>query len=119
MTTQQIAERLAALCRIPDYETAQKELYSDDVVSIEPYASPEFEKETRGLDAVLEKGRKFQSMLEEIHSTTISAPIVAGNTFAFALQLDATMKGKGRMDMNEICVYKVKDGKIVSESFFV
>jgi len=29
------------------------------------------------------------------------------------------MKGKGRMNMSELCVYQVKDGKIVAESFLV
>jgi hypothetical protein len=27
------------------------------------------------------------------------------------------MKGQGRMQMAELCVYEVKDGKIVSEQF--
>jgi hypothetical protein len=58
MSTQQIAERLVELCRIPDYETAQKELFADDAVSIEPYASPEFEKETKGIPKPsLKKGK--------------------------------------------------------------
>jgi ketosteroid isomerase-like protein len=32
--------------------------------------------------------------------------------------MDVTMKGQGRMKMDEIAVYGVKDGKIVSEQFF-
>ena len=48
MTTQQIASRLAELCRKGEFETAQKELFSNDVVSIEPYATPGFEKEIKG-----------------------------------------------------------------------
>jgi hypothetical protein len=35
------------------------------------------------------------------------------------MRLDMTMKGQGRMDMAELCVYQVKDGKIISEQFFV
>jgi ketosteroid isomerase-like protein len=34
------------------------------------------------------------------------------------MHLDATMKGRGRMDMREICVYHVRDDKIVQEQFF-
>jgi ketosteroid isomerase-like protein len=118
MNTQQIAERLVALCRKGEYETAQKELFADDVISIEPYATPEFEKETKGLPAILEKGKKFEQMVEKMHSTTVSEPLVAGNSFTTLLTMDATMK-KGRMNMAEICVYKVKDGKIISEEFFI
>jgi ketosteroid isomerase-like protein len=32
--------------------------------------------------------------------------------------MDVTMKGFGRMNMDEVCVFEVKDGKIVSEQFF-
>jgi hypothetical protein len=117
MSTQQIADRLVELCRKGEYEKAQKELFADNAVSIEEAASPVFEKETRGLKAIIEKGHKFDEMVEAIHGGSVSEPLVAGNSIAFELKLDATMKGKGRSEMKEICVYKVKDGKVVSESF--
>ena len=119
MPTQEIATRIAELCRKEQYETAQKELFADDAISIEPYSTPEFEKETRGLKAILEKGKKFESMVEKSHSVKVSDPIVAGNSFAFTLRMDVTMKGKGRMDMTELCVYTTKDGKVTSEQFFM
>ncbi len=33
------------------------------------------------------------------------------------MQLDVTMKGHGRMNLDELCLYEVKEGKIVSEQF--
>lgn len=119
MTTQQIADRLVELCRQGQFETAQKELYSDDAVSIEPEAMGGFEKETKGLQAIIEKGHQFQQMVEEVHSVTVSDPVVGGNSFAMALDMDTTMKGHGRSTMGELCVYNVKDGKIISEQFFM
>jgi limonene-1,2-epoxide hydrolase len=119
MTTQQIANRLAELCRKGDFEAAQQELYAADAVSIEPYATPEFEKEVKGLDKINEKSEKFMSMTEEVHSVEISTPLVAGNAFVFVLKMDITMKGPGRMNIEELCVYEVKDGKIVLEQFFM
>jgi hypothetical protein len=119
MTTQQIANRLTELCRQGEFETAQKELYADDAVSLEPYETPDFEKETKGLKAIIEKGHKFGSMVEVMHGGDVSDPVVADNSFAFVMTMDATMKGKGRMKMSELCVYQVKDGKIVSEQFFM
>jgi hypothetical protein len=119
MPTQKIASRLVELCRKGDYETAQKELFAEDCVSIEPYSTPDFEKETRGLKGILEKGKKFESMVEKTHSIELSDPIVAGNSFACTLRMDVTMKGKGRMDMTELCVYTVKDGKVALEQFFM
>jgi hypothetical protein len=119
MTTNEIAARLVELCRKGDFETAQKELFAEDAISIEPYASPVFEKETRGLDQILEKGHKFDSMVQEMHTLEVSDPLVATNSFAATMRMDATMKEKGRMDMAELCVYKIKDGKIVSEEFVI
>lgn len=119
MTVQEIANRLVALCREGNYETAQRELYSPDAVSIEPYATPEFPQETRGRDAIIEKGRKFVAMIEEMHGGEVGDPIIAGHSFACTMHMDVTMKGQGRMNMTEICVYEVKDGKIVSERFHV
>jgi ketosteroid isomerase-like protein len=119
MTTNEIANRLAELCRKGDYDTAQKELYAEDAVSIEPFATAHFEKETRGLAAIIEKGHKFEEMVDVMHSVEVSEPLVADNSIAFKMTMDVTMKGKDRMKSSELCVYKVKDGKIVEEQFFV
>jgi hypothetical protein len=119
MNPNQIAQRLAELCRQGKWEQAQKELFSDDAVSIEPHASPAFEKETKGLNAILEKGHKFASMTQELHKVEISEPIVAANAIAFKLIMDITMKERPKETWEEICVYQVKDGKIISEEFFI
>ncbi|MBO9562041.1 MAG: nuclear transport factor 2 family protein [Niastella sp.] len=119
MTTQEIANRLVEICRSGEWEKAQRELYADDAISKEPYATPEFEKETKGLKAILDKGRKFDSMIDTVHSLSVSDPIVAENSFACILDMDISMKQKGRMQMKELCIYKVKDGKIIEEEFVV
>jgi hypothetical protein len=119
MSTQQIATRLADLCRQGQFEAAQKELFAKDAVSIESQENSEFPKETKGLDAIIDKGHKWSSMVEQIHGCTTSTPLVAGNAIAMTLALDVTMKGRGRMKMEEVCVYEVKDGKIASEQFFM
>jgi hypothetical protein len=119
MTTQQIADRLVELCNKGQYETAQKELYADNAISIEPYSTPDFEKETKGLEAILEKGHKFSAMVDTMHGGSLSAPLIAGNSIAFTLTMDVTMKGSTRQKMTELCVYNIKDGKIVSEQFYM
>lgn len=116
---QQIATRLAELCNQGQFEAAQKELFAEDSVSVEPEETPMFPKETKGLRAIFEKGRKFESMVEKVHEVKASAPLVAGNAIALALTMDVTMKGRGRVKLQEICAYEVKDGKIASEHFFM
>jgi ketosteroid isomerase-like protein len=119
MSTQEIANRLVELCRQGEFEKALDELFSKDAVSIEPYATPAFEKETKGMDAIKEKGKKWNEMVEEMQSVTVSDPVVVTNSFACTLRLNVTMKERGPMDMTELCVYQVKDGKIISEQFFM
>ena len=119
MTTQEIANRLVEQCRKGDFEGAQTELFSEDALSIEPFASPAFEKETKGLNAIKEKGQKWNSMVEKMNGITLSDPLVGANSFALTMQMDVIMKERGPMDMTELCVYQVKDGKIVSEQFFM
>jgi hypothetical protein len=117
MTTKEIAERLVALCRQGANESAQKQLYAADAVNVEPYATATFAKETKGLEAILEKGQRFTAMIEEVHAVSVSDPIVAGNSFACAMHLDLTIRGHGRMVLDELCIYEVRDGKVVSEQF--
>lgn len=119
MTTAEIANRLVEHCKKGDFEGAQKELFADDAVSIEPYATPAFEKETHGLDAILEKGKKWSEMVQEMHGGEVSEPLLADNSFAMTMSMDVTMKDGKRMNMKELCIYHVKDGKIVSEQFFM
>jgi limonene-1,2-epoxide hydrolase len=117
MTTLEIATRLTALCKEGKYEQAQRELYSDDAKSIEPAQSPGLQT-VEGLDNIIKKGDTFQSMIEEMHGGYVSEPLVGGNHISLAMGMDVSMKGMGRMKMDEVVVYEVKDGKIVKEQFF-
>ena len=119
MDTKQIADRLVALCREGKYEQAQEELYGEDAVSIEMDGLPPGAMgNASGMDAIREKGRRWAENIVEIHGGSVSDPIVAGNWFSVAMAIDATYKDMGRMPMEEICVYRVRDGKIVHEQFF-
>lgn len=117
MTIQEVAAKLVAYCREGKFDTAQKELYATDATSIEPPDSPGFQSVT-GLDKIIEKGHTFQAMIEQVHSASVSDPHIAGGYFSIALLFDVTLKGMGRVNMDEICVYGVKNGKVISEQFF-
>lgn len=117
MSTQEIANRLVELCRQGKWRQAQDELYAQDAMSIEAEASPAFQKETKGIEAIHEKTHKWNEMVEEMHGIEVSEPLVADAAFAVTMKMDITMKGQGRVAFNELCSYKVKDGKIIEESF--
>jgi ketosteroid isomerase-like protein len=119
MNTQQVANRLVELCRRGEFSQAQEELYAADAVSLEPEGAPAGALgSVRGLEAIRQKGKAFDQTYEKMHSVTLSDPLVAGDYFSVALGLDATWKQGGRYAMEEICVYRVRDGKIVLEQFF-
>jgi hypothetical protein len=119
MNTEAVAKRLAELCRKGEYEQAQRELYAQDAVSIEmPGAPAGALGDAKGLEAIYEKGRQFAAMVEAVHAHDVSEPVVAGNWFSLAMAMDVTFKGRGRVQMAEIGVYQVRDGKVVHEQFF-
>jgi ketosteroid isomerase-like protein len=117
MTTQEVADRFNELSQTGQWDKIHEELFSDDAKSIEPPGSPGMQS-AQGIEAIREKGRQFGEMVEEMHGGYSSAPQVAGRFFSVAMGMDCTMKGKGRMKMDEIALYEVKDGKIVAEQFF-
>jgi hypothetical protein len=117
MTTQDIATRLVDLCRNGKIEEAKEELFAQDIISIEPYEGL-LPKETKGMDAIRKKAALFVSHVEDFFGSTISEPIIAGDYFSLAWNTDLQMKGEARKTNSELCVYKVKEGKIISEQFF-
>jgi hypothetical protein len=119
MTAKAVASRLAELCAQGKFEEAQRELFADDAISIEPHETPNFQKEIKGLDAIIEKGRKWESMVAKMNGLEVSKPLIATNSFALTMRMDVEMKDGSKWDMTELCVYLVKDGKIISEQFFM
>ena len=117
MTTQDVARRFHELSQSGQWDQIQNELFADNARSIEPANSPGM-KTVEGIEAIKEKGKQFGEMVEEMHGGYSNEPQVAGNHFAVVMGMDITMKGQGRVKMDEIAVYEVKDGKIAKEQFF-
>lgn len=116
MNTTEVANRLVELLKTGQFEQAQKELFSDKVVSVEPESAniPEMS----GLESILAKGEQFRDSVQDWHGITVSDPVITYNHFAIALKVELTFKGQEKSIMDEIILYKVEDGKIVSEQFF-
>ena len=115
MTTAEIANRVVELNRTNDYHSIYEELYAPDAVSIENWSeTPEV---YTGRDAIQKKSDAWMESVEEIHSTSCSEPLIADNSFAIAFTMDVTYKTMGRIQMTELAVYTVKDGKIIKEEF--
>jgi len=116
MTIQEVAAKMVEHLQKGAFEAAQKELLAENANSIEP-AGANMPSVT-GRDQIIGKGHQFQAMLEAVHGVKVEGPVVAGEYFSVALLMDVTMKGMGRINMDELIVYHVKDGKVVSEQYF-
>ena len=118
MTVTEIAKDLVALCSEGKFAESGEKYWSDDVVSIEPGAPPGGDAVSRGKAAVIAKG-EWWANTHQTNSAEAHGPYVNGDQFAVRFVMDVTVKETGaRMQMDEIGVYTVKDGKIVEERFF-
>ena len=117
MTTQEVADRYHELAQQEKWFQIQDEFFSDNVKSIDPPHSP-YLGYAEGRENVRKKGEEFISKITAGHRAYTSAPIVTGNHFAVARETDITLQDFGRIQMNQIMLYEVRDGKIISEQFF-
>lgn len=105
------------LCRNGEWMNAIENLYAKDIVSVEPRAMENMPAEMRGLDQVRGKTQWFMDN-HEIHDSKVSGPFVARDTFVVKFDIDVTDKAsKERMQMSEVGIYNVKDGKVSREEF--
>ena len=120
MTTQEVANRYYELACQSKWLDIQDELHDDNVVCQEPEhaALRGVQVMTKGREAVKAKSIANRETIETIHSQYCSEPTVAGNFFSVALKRDVSFKNRPRMELEEICVFQVTEGKIVSEQFF-
>ena len=73
--------------------------------------------ETHGIEGVLAKTDWWVKNME-VHSVEVSGPFVAHDRFVVQYEIDVTDKNsQKRMQMSEVGVYTVKDGKITREEF--
>lgn len=117
MNTEEVAKKLVELCRNGEWMKAVDELYSKDIVSVESQAMENMPAEMCGIDQVRGKTEWWEKNMQ-VHSAKVGGPFVAGDTFVAQFDVDVTDKAsKKRMQMSEVGIYKVKDGKVAREEF--
>lgn len=119
-TTQEIANRYYELAQQGKWMDIQNELYAADIINREPEHAvsmgiPTF---TQGLEAIRAKAKARMEQIEAVHRQYCGKPVIGGNCFSLMMGRDLTLKGKALMNVEEIGVFQVKDGKIVLEQFF-
>lgn len=115
-TIHEIADRLTELLSEQKFVQAYEELFADEAESIDPiYAN---EPPLKGLANLIERENKFLSHAT-VHKIGISDPLVSASYFTIILSMDFTSTERGSKVITETCVYKVADGKIISQHFFI
>jgi hypothetical protein len=114
-TINEIANRLASLCEKHEFLKAYTELFSEHAESIDPMNNNTL---MQGSGVLMERERKFLETTE-IHDLKVSEPLFAGNYFCVTMSFDFTPAAQERRKVEELCIYKVENGKIVSQQFFI
>lgn len=121
MTTQEIAQKLVALCRSGRNMDAVNNLLADDVESVEATGSDEMPATTNGKAGVRAKNEWWVSN-HVVHHAEVRGPFPNEDRFAVIYDYEITPKqgpGAGqRMRMEEVAVYTVANDKIVREQFY-
>ncbi len=117
MTTKEVANKWATMCRNGKNLDCIHELYAENVTSREMPGVPKGEI-VSGKENVLNKSKEWLDNVIEFHSNEISEPVIAENHFTSKMSFDITFKDRGRQQMEEVCVFEVSNGKITNEQFF-
>lgn len=121
-----VGERLVELCRQGNNRQAIEELYADDIVSVEACDMPASDdcpggssRTIEGIDAVLGKTDWWYEN-HTVHSGACRGPYChRPDRFAVVFNYDVTFKpANQRMQMEEVGVYTVRDGKVSREEFY-
>jgi hypothetical protein len=115
MNTHEVAKSFTELCKAGKFDEAGQKFWSEDVVSIEPMTGEM--ARLQGRKAVEGKG-KWWADNHAVHAVKVDGPFVNGDEFTVGFEMEVTPKGKSRMTMREIALYKVKNGKVVEERFY-
>lgn len=116
MDSSAIAKDFVQMLKANDAAGAANKYNADDIVSYEAMEGPM--AVCRGKEAVNKKSEWWYGA-HTVERFDAEGPFVNGESFAVYYSIDVTVKATGeKRSMDEVGVYKVKDGKIVEERFF-
>jgi hypothetical protein len=92
---------------------AFEELYDEDII-MQENAEPEF----RGKDLNRKREQEFFASVEAWHGGQVLASAVNGDVSFSEWTMEVTLKGVGRIKLDQVAVRRWKNGKIVHERFY-
>ena len=92
---------------------AFEKFYAGDVEMRENADTP-----VRGKDANRKREEEFFSSIQEFHGAELVGSAVTGDTSFSEWMWDVTLKGVGRIKMEQTAVRRWKDGQVATERFY-
>jgi len=114
MTTEEVAKKIVHYINEGKNLQAEDELYAEDIISYEQDG-----RVVKGLEGVIAKTKSSMENVEEFFGGGVVQTFVGPDTFLLDMQIDMKPKGGERMLFKEYGFYKVKDGKVVEEHFYM
>ena len=118
MNAFEVGKKLVELCKQGKNDEAMETLYAPDIVSVEAADMGALGRESRGYEAVQQKS-KWWSENHIIHLQEVEGPYPHGDRFIVRFKYDVTNKpANRRIQMDEMGLFTVANGKVVREEFF-
>ena len=115
MSTIDLAKDFVGMLKQHDNAGAATKYNADSIASYEAMDGPM--AVCKGKAEVKKKG-EWWTANHEVHSASAEGPFVNGDQFVVRFKYDVTPKDTGkRIQMDEVGIYTVKNGKIVEERF--
>jgi ketosteroid isomerase-like protein len=92
---------------------AFEEFYAHDCTMQENKEAP-----IVGKDANRKREHDFMKTVEAVHGGRVVSSAVTGDTSFSEWEFEMTIKGVGRVKMEQVAVRKWRDGKVVAERFY-
>src|ERR1700743_3069292 len=104
MNIQHIAGEVVKLIREGNNKQAKEIFYADNIVSIEGNGY-----KVEGIEAIHQKSIAWAAQVAEVHSASVSEPLLAADHFALNIKMDISYKNGYRAILDEIAVYEVNE----------
>lgn len=119
MTTQEIANNLVSKLSKGDFNGVYTDLFDyENVRHIEPQSPIEAFRDLTGVEAIRRKDQAMGEGIAEASLPQVGEPIIKPNAIALPYKMSLKLKDGNDLTIDEIIVYEVQEGKIISEQFF-
>ncbi len=116
MTNQEVGSRLVSLLRNGKFNEVYDELFHPDAEHIEPQS--EHFAHVKGVAAIKAKDAAMQENIAGVQGMEVGDAIIAKDYIAIPYKMTVELKDGNQWPLDEVIVYKVQNGKILSEQFF-